>query len=182
LKEGIGLTEEIYIFDIDGCIMPPIISNLDENKRSREQNVNEIVSRGHKIKLFPEFVDYFQKRCKDAKLVIFLTGRKKSEFGKLTKSHLKTLNTIRRHRIIFYPERNSHKPDEYFEWKIRNIRALININGKHQNKGKKKKLLFKIFDDMDGYFAELKELSKNMGAKLEFYAIDGKTNWGSLRN
>ena len=49
---------EVYIFDIDGCIMPPIISNFDENGEPREKLVNEAKNIGRKIKLFSNFI-YF---------------------------------------------------------------------------------------------------------------------------
>ena len=53
------LAEEIYIFDIDGCIMPPIISNFNDDDKSREKTVNEIVNNRSKIKLYTEFVKYY---------------------------------------------------------------------------------------------------------------------------
>lgn len=35
---------------------------------------------------------------------------------------------------------------------------------------------------MDEYFAKLKELSRNMEAKIQFYVINGRNNWISLKN
>ena len=86
------LAEEIYIFDIDGCIMPPIISNFNgDNDKSGEKTVNEIINNGSKIKLYNEFVKYYKNNCRKAESVVFITGRKKREFGELTKNHLKPL-------------------------------------------------------------------------------------------
>ena len=176
------MSEEIYIFDIDGCIMPPIISNFNDDDKSREKTVNEIVSNGSKIKLYTEFVKYYKKNCRKAESVVFITGRKKSEFGKLTESQLKPLDDTKRYRIIYYPERITHEPNEYFEWKIKNIKELINANGRNQYNDYSKVRFFKIFDDMDEYFPKIKELSEIFGVKVKFYFINGKNSWESLNN
>ncbi len=182
MKERISLTREIYIFDIDGCIMPPIVSNFDDNDNSREDFVNEIVDNGSKIKLYTDFIKYYKKNCRKAESVVFITGRKKSEFGKLTTSQLKPLDHIRIYQIIYYPEGKQHKSNEYFEWKIKNIQELINTNGKNQYKDYSKKLFFKIFDDMDEYFPKIKQLSEIFGVKVKFYSINGENSWKSLNN
>lgn len=83
------MTKEIYIFDIDGCIMPPIISNFGENAEIREKTINEAIRNGHKVKLFPDFINYYKKSCKQAELMVFITGRKHSEIGKLTENLFK---------------------------------------------------------------------------------------------
>jgi len=181
LRDGIRLAEEIYIFDIDGCIMPPIISNFnDDDNKSREKTVNEIVDNGSKIKLYTDFVEYYIKNCRKADSVVFITGRKKSEFGKLTESQLKPLNNIKRYRIIYYPERKTHEPSEYFEWKVKKIQEIINMNGKNQDIDYNKRIFFKIFDDMGEYFLMLKEFSEKFRLKVKLFLINEGEGWNSL--
>ena len=184
MRDGIGLAEEIYIFDIDGCIMPPIISNFneDDDDKSREKIINEIVDNGSKIKLHKDFVKYYKRNCERSESVIFITGRKKSGFGKLTESQLKPLNKIKRYRVIYFPERKLHESDVYFEWKIKKVKELINRNGKIQYKDHSKARFFKIFDDMDEYFPKIKELSEIFGVKVKLYSINGENSWESLKN
>jgi len=117
--------EYMYIFDIDGCIMPAIISNSDDNNHTRKKIVKESINKGQKIKLYPDFINYYKKHCERAKLVVFITGRKKSEFGSLTEVQLKPLNKIQRYQIIYYPEGKGHKLDEYFEWKVKKIEEIL---------------------------------------------------------
>lgn len=162
--------------------MPPIISNSDDNNNSREKTVKESVSNGYKIELFPDFINYYKKHCGRAKIVVFITGRKKSEFGKLTEFHLKLLDRIKRYKIIYYPEGKYHKSNEYFEWKIKKIQKILNINEINQSNDYKKRLSFKIFDDMDDYFPKIKELSKKFGVKIQFNLIKGENSWNFLNN
>ena len=176
------MTEDIYIFDIDGCVMPPIISNFNDNHTSRKETVKEVINNGHTIKLYPDFIKYYKRNCERSESVIFITGRKKSEFGKLTESQLKPLNKIKRYQIIYYPERNVHESDIYFEWKIKKVKKLINRNGKIQYKDHSKARFFKIFDDMDEHFPKIKELSEIFGVKVKLYSINGKNSWESLNN
>ena len=102
------MKEDIYIFDIDGCIMPAIISNSEDNNHSREKTVKDSINNGQKIKLYPDFINYYKKNCERAKSIFFITGRKKSEFGSLTEVQLKPLNKIQRYQIIYYPEGKGH--------------------------------------------------------------------------
>ena len=176
------MTEEIYIFDIDGCIMPPIISNFDDNNNSREETVKESVSNGQKMELFPEFIKFYQNHCERAKLVIFITGRKKSEFGDLTEFHLKPFDGLKRYKIIYYPEGKPHNSDEYFEWKIKEIQKILNINEKNQFNEYNNSVSFKIFDDMDDYFPKIKDLSKKFGINIQLYLIKGENSWNFLNN
>ena len=180
MRDGIRLAEEIYIFDIDGCIMPPIISNFDDDDKSREKTVNEILKNGSKIKLYTDFIKYYKKNCIKAESVVFITGRKKSEFGKLTESHLKPLNKIKRYQIIYYPERKPLESDVYFEWKVKKIQEIINMNGKNQDIDYNKRIFFKIFDDMDEYFLMLKKFSEKFRLKAKLFLINEGEGWNSL--
>ena len=176
------MTEEIYIFDIDGCIMPPIISNFDDNDNAREETVKVSVSNGQKMELFPDFINYYKKHCERAKLVVFITGRKKSEFGELTEFHLKPFERIKRYKIIYYPEGKPHNSDEYFEWKIKKIQKILNIKEKNQFNDYNNSVSFKIFDDMDDYFPKIEDLSKKFGIKIQLYLIKGENSWNCLYN
>ena len=177
------LAEEIYIFDIDGCIMPPIISNFNgDNDKSREKTINEIINNGSKLKLYPEFVNYYRKNCRKAESVVFITGRKKREFGELTKNQLKPLKSVREFQIIYYPEGNHHKSDEYFEWKSKKIQKIIDgyLNGDKSVTYFKKTVLFNIFDDMNEYFTEIQDYGDKLSLEIYLFLIDGKDSWNSL--
>ncbi len=179
------MKEEIYIFDIDDCIMPAIISNSEDNNHSREQTVKESISNGHKIKLYPDFINYYKQHCERAKLVFFITGRKKSEFGSLTEFQLKPLDRIKRYQIIYYPEGKGHQTDEYFEWKIKKIEEILENNAKYQlNKSNNDKndLSVKIFDDMNDYFSKVEDLAKKFEIKIKFHLIKGEKSWIKLNN
>jgi len=180
LRDGIRLAEEIYIFDIDGCIMPPIISNFNDNHSSRKETVKEVINNGHTIKLYPDFIKYYKRNCERSESVIFITGRKKSEFGKLTESQLKPLNKIKRYRVIYFPERKLHESDVYFKWKVKKIQEIINMNGKNQDIDYNKRIFFKIFDDMGEYFLMLKEFSEKFRLKVKLFLINEGEGWNSL--
>jgi len=182
IERGIGLTEDIYIFDIDGCVMPPIISNFNDNHTSRKETVKEVINNGHTIKLYPDFIKYYKRNCERSESVIFITGRKKSEFGKLTESQLKPLNKLKRYRVIYFPERNIHESDIYFEWKIKKVQELINNNGKNQYNDYSKVRFFKIFDDMDEHFPKIKEFSEKLGLLVNLFLINGGKSWDSELN
>ncbi len=178
---------EVYIFDIDGCIMPPIISNFDENGEPREKIVNEAKNIGRKIKLFSNFINYYAKSCKRAKSVFFITGRKYSEFGKLTESKLNLLKRLRAFQIIFYPEGKVHESDEYFEWKSDRVQKIINnhINRNNRNsvdKDYRDNTVFHIFDDMNDYFPKIKEFSETIGLEVNLSLITGEKSWNSFLN
>ncbi len=67
---------EVYIFDIDGCVMSPIFSDFT-NDETREKIVGDAVHNGNGLKLFPDFVKYYKKYCIQGESIFFITGRKK---------------------------------------------------------------------------------------------------------
>ncbi len=174
--------EEIYIFDIDGCVMPPIILNFNDSHSSKKKEVKEVLKNGQRIKLYPDFVKYYRRNCIRSGTVIFITGRKESEFGKLTESQLKPLNKIKRYQIIFYPEGNTHEPDLYFEWKTKQIKKIIDSLGRKQYYDNSNQKFFRIFDDMDDYFSNIEEFSKNYELIVELFLIMGEKTWNSELN
>ena len=162
---------EVYIFDIDGCIMPPIFSDLDNNE-TREKIVGDAVHNGNGIKLFPGFVKYYKKYCIQAESIFFITGRKKSEFDSITDKHLGPLVDIKRFTVIYYPEAKSHKKRKYFNWKAQIIKNLI----KNTNCEKK----FNIFDDLKDYFPKIRKFGDKRNIQINLTLIENENNWNQL--
>ena len=50
-------------------MIPSIISDFDDNNNSRKEPADEVVNNGHKIKLYPEFIHYYKKNCKQAEFI-----------------------------------------------------------------------------------------------------------------
>ena len=172
---------EVYIFDIDGCIMTPIFSDLGNNE-SREKIVNDAVHNGSGIKLFPDFVKYYKKYCIKAESIFFITGRKRSEFGKLTNKHLLPLVNIKKFSVIYYPEAKSHKIRKYFNWKAKRIKVIIKntIMKKRLNNSTKKVFTFNIFDDMNNYFSTIRKFGDKREIQMHLTMIENKNSWDQL--
>ena len=172
---------EVYIFDIDGCIMPPIFSDLDNNE-TREKIVGDAVHNGNGIKLFPGFVKYYKKYCIQAESIFFITGRKKSEFGKLTSKHLQPLVTIKKFNIIYYPEVKPHKIRKYFNWKTKIIKAIIKdtANKKHFNISTEENYNFNIFDDMNDYFLKIRKFEDKWDIQILLTMIENENSWNQF--
>ena len=171
--------EEIYIFDIDGCVLPPIFSNFIGKHSSREKLVVDIEKNGYKIPLFPEFLTFYEKKCKNARSVIFITGRKENEFGNLTQSQLKPLEHIKSYKVIYYPEEKEHRAQEYYDWKVDQINKILKaeIEKKKFDINQNSNLKVKIYDDMVKYFPRLKKKAKLLELELELFKIKGKKSW-----
>ena len=174
--------KEICIFDIDGCILPSIFPNLDDNSKSREKLIVDALKNIDNISLFPEFVIYYNRFCEHSESIIFITGRKESEFGELTKTQLSPLKDIKEFGIIYYPERNSYESNEYFNWKIKKILEIFNdkIFQGFSDKSSKKDHYFKIFDDMPDYFPKVEEFAKNLYIQVKLVRINKSESWSSL--
>lgn len=176
--------KDIYIFDIDGCVMPPIFSNFVNKNDPRERIVKFVEENGHKFELYPEFIAFYEKNCRAVELVIFLTGRKKSEFGKLTESQLSLVNGIKNFKIIYFPEGKTNKEKEYYDWKVEQIHKIIKerINNNLFKKNYKKALSIKIFDDLINYFPQIENIAGELQLEIELYKIEGRESWLSLLN
>jgi len=174
--------KEIYILDIDGCVMSPIFSNFVNKNGSRKKIVEDVEKNGYKIELFTEFIAFYKKYCKNAEAVIFLTGRKESEFGKLTESQLNSLFVIMDFTVIYYPEEKENRADEYYDWKVDQIHKIIkvNINGKLLNRECKNNLNIKLYDDLIKYFPEIEKIAKELELKIHLFKIDGNESWKSF--
>ena len=175
------MMKEVYIFDIDGCVMPPIFSDI-ENDESREKTIRKIVDTSNNIKLYPDFIRFYDKHCKNAEMIFFITGRKGSEFGKLTEKQLESLSNIRNFQIIYYPEKKSHKIRKYFSWKVKKIKRIIKNAAKFKSfkDNNDKTLKFNIFDDMDGYFTKIEDFATHYGVQAHLSLIENDNSWNIL--
>ena len=175
------MMKEVYIFDIDGCVMPPLFSDF-ENDESREKTIKKIVENSNNTELYPDFITFYDKHCKKAEMIIFITGRKMSEFGKLTENQLESLSNIRDFQIIYYPEKKSHKIRKYFSWKVKKIRKIIKnaANYKTFKDDDEKIIKFNIFDDMDGYFSKIEDYATHYGVQAHLSLIENDKSWNYL--
>ena len=173
--------KEVYIFDIDGCVMPPIFSDF-QNDELREKTISKIVENSDNIKLYPDFIRFYDKHCKNAEMIFFITGRKGSEFGKLTETQLESLSTIRNFQIIYYPEKKSHKVRKYFSWKVKKIKKIIKNEAKFKTfkDNGEKTINFNIFDDMDGYFSKVEDFATHYGIQAHVSLIENESSWNQL--
>ncbi len=172
---------EVYIFDIDGCVMSPIFPDTN-NEETRESIVGVSVHNGNGIKLFPNFVKYYEKYCVQAESIFFITGRKKSEFGRLTDNHLRPLVDIKPFKVIYYPEAKPHKIRKYFNWKAKRIKAIIKStnNKKYFNISTKENFRFNIFDDMNEYFSKIRKLRDKRDIQIHLTMIENENSWNQL--
>ena len=174
------LTREVYIFDIDGCIMPPIFTNFNKNE-PRKKIVKDVIKNGNNVKLYPNFIEFYRKYCKKAELIFFITGRKSSEFGKLTENQLQSLTNIRKYQIIYYPESKKHKIKKYFTWKTKEIEKIIKntIKSKDFIDCIEEKVKFFIFDDLNDYFPRIKKYESKYKVQIYLGFIDNKNMWNT---
>ncbi len=169
---------EVYIFDIDGCVMSPIFPETN-NEKAREKVVGDAVHNGNGIKLFPDFVKYYKKHCVQAESIFFITGRKKSEFGRLTDNHLCPLVDIKPFEVIYYPEAKSHKKRKYFRWKAKKIKGIIKDRNIENpvNISNKENYKFKIFDDLNNYFPKIRKFGDRRDIQIHLTLIENENNW-----
>ncbi len=172
---------EIYIFDIDGCVMPPIFSNFNSNG-SRKNIVKEVIKNGNNVNLYSAFIKFYEKYCIQAELVFFITGRKRSEFGTLTENQLQSLANIKLFQTIYYPEGKSHKIKKYFTWKAKKIKEIIKntLNTKNFSKNSQENVKFTIFDDMNDYFPKIRKFKDNYRVQIHLTLIENENRWNLL--
>jgi len=172
---------EIYIFDIDGCVMPPIFSNFNSNE-TRKIIVKEVIKNGNNVNLYPVFIKFYEKYCIQSESVFFITGRKKSEFGKLTENQLQPLANIKLFQVIYYPEGKSHKIQKYFAWKVKEVKEIIKnaMKNKRFNESSNENINFNIFDDMNEYFPRIREFKDTYSVNIHLTLIDKENSWNIL--
>lgn len=70
------LMGEVFIFDIDGCIMPNIFFIHDKSIKSTNNSNQKNIKNISKLSLYPEFIGFYKINCSRSLAVYFLTGRK----------------------------------------------------------------------------------------------------------
>ncbi|MFW9818358.1 MAG: hypothetical protein ACFFE5_02015 [Candidatus Thorarchaeota archaeon] len=173
--------KNIYIFDIDGCVMPVIFENFNSGE-PRKKVISDAIKNGNKASLYPEFIEFYKKLSREAESIYFLTGRKYKEFGKITENQLQILNDFRDFQIIYYPERKSYKSHQYFAWKVKEIKKIIKNSIKRaKSQGNLDGALkFNIFDDMSDHFTDIKKIKEISNHQIQLTVIKSKSNWGHL--
>jgi hypothetical protein len=176
-----ALMKEVYIFDIDGCVMPVIFKNFN-SADPRRKIISDAIKNGNKTGLYPKFIEFYKKNCREAFSVYFLTGRKYKEFGKLTGNQLRELKDYRNFQIIYYPERKSYKSHQYFAWKVKEIRKIVKNTIKKDivQESMNEKLKFNIFDDMNDHFPKIKIMKEFSNLKLQLTVIESENNWNNF--
>lgn len=136
---------DIFIFDIDGCIMPNAFPIIKDAKNENDAKNQEILKKASKLSLFPEFIEFYKKNCAKSLAVYFITGRKQKYYGKITESQLKPLKIYKNYLIKHFPDNKSHNIKEYFHWKANAIKRII-------NQWPQDLVRFHIYDDLKDLF------------------------------
>ena len=165
----------VFMFDIDGCILPNLFENYGWAKnQDRATVIREVNERGKNASLFPNFVTYFGMHCKDAVKIFFITGRQENEFFWLTIRNLQELGKFRYDfDIIWYPSNKKHEARTYFKWKVDTIKKLMKGLRAHGVK-------YAIFDDLPDYFLKLRKFANKRG--IECHVARRKSNEDWKRN
>ena len=178
--------KEIYVFDIDGCVLPQIFPNITENNSTSEKVIKESLERSKNVILYDEFVEFYEKNCINAYRVVFITGRKRRSLGEMTDEQLSPLRKTRTPDIIYYPEDKDHVVTDYFDWKVEKVQEVIKKDvhrGNDVSNGNlRKDLIFKIYDDMPEYFSKIQEIAENQGINVVLTPIKGPEDWKDLIN
>jgi len=162
-----GKNRNMFIFDIDGCIMPSLFPNLKaQDPEERDALIKKVIQKGVGMKPYSSFSRFLKNNVRHDDLIYFVTGRQESSFGNLTRHQLvkyiyltKTLP-----EIIFYPEHGTYEEKSYLKWKHETIRDLLQIGYFHH-----------VFDDMNGYFDPLENVH---GCKC--YQVQDEKDWDRL--
>ncbi len=166
---------DVFIFDIDGCIMPNIFPLIKESKTDGGHISQEIVKKASDISLFPEFIEFYKQNCAQCQAVYFITGRKRKYYGKITESQLEPLKIYKDYIIKHFPDNKPHILKEYFHWKAKNIKDIM-------NQWSQDSVRFHIFDDLIDLFPiiskEILPIVKNFNCQL----IQEKDDWIHIMN
>jgi len=136
---------DVFIFDIDGCIMPNIFSIQEKSKKSNSNSNRENMKNLSQLSLYPEFLKFYKINCPKSIAVYFLTGRKQRDYGTITEKQLRPLQSYKNFAIKYYPEGKPHKLTEYFKWKAISIKVIM-------NQWKQDFVRFHIYDDLEELF------------------------------
>ena len=155
------MNNNVFIFDIDGCIMPNIFKNYDwDGDQDRETVIKEVNKFGKDVPLFPDFIKYYKTFCKNALKIYLITGRQEEEFKELTFHNLQPVFDIQYDfTIVWYPPDKKHKAKTYFNWKLNRTKKIIKGYEKSSRKYSLK-LSYHIYDDLVDYFPQIDKYAK----------------------
>lgn len=161
--------KDIYIFDIDGCIMPNRFQNFTE-AMDLSENLNHIIKdKITNLSLFPEFLEFFKLNCVKSSAIYFITGRKQKEYGKITERQLGPLKKYKNFLLKFYPDDKPYIKKEYFNWKYNTITRIIEY---HHNDFEN----IHIYDDFEDVIFKLREIS-TLNHKIHCNLIQKQRDW-----
>ena len=143
---------DIFIFDIDGCIMPNLFQNFTEDTSLSDTLNYNIKDQVARLCIFPEFLDFYKCYCGHSLAVYFITGRKENQYGKITKQQLLPLKKYKTFDVKFYPDEKYHVKTEYIDWKFNLISKIINQNHIHCES-------VHIYDDFEDLIFRLKDFT-----------------------
>ena len=91
----------------------------------------------------------------------------------MTDKQLQPLLNLKKFDIIYYPESKPHKIQEHFDWKVKEIKEII-------EKSPRGNFVFKIFDDMSDYFPKLRKFAGKQNIQLYLKIIETETSWSQF--
>jgi hypothetical protein len=150
--------DKLCIIDIDGCILNDIFVNFDN-----VMSIKEVRNKLKKEKLFDMFLDFVYNQIGKNDEIIFLTGRKEKELGKITRKQLKPLDNMRvKYSVIYYPECLEINRKNYYWFKVLNCNNLIMKNSE-------KRII--VIDDNDYWFKGIINTRFH-----DLFRVNGKNN------
>jgi len=154
---------DVFIFDIDGCIMPNIFPLIKDTQMEDDRITQDILKKASNISLFPEFIEFYKQNCAKCLAVYFITGRKRKYYEKITESQLQPLKNYKNYIIKYFPDNKPHILKEYFHWKAKTIKNIM-------NQWSKSSVRFHIYDDLEELFhlitKEVPPIVRNYNCKL----------------
>jgi len=119
----------INIFDLDGCSMKQVFPNT-----ITEVSPAKMISKLQDITLFPAFLRYYLLSSRKTIANIFITGRRKSNYERITKDQLRPAKAIKSYEIRYFNEDWKHIQENivsFFGIKEESFSQLL--NKRHEN-------------------------------------------------
>jgi hypothetical protein len=149
--------------------MPNLFQNFTEYSDNSDILPNNCKDKVARLRIFPEFIEFFKRNCINSLAIYFITGRKLKEYGEITERQLNPLKKYRNFSLKFYPEDKSHFKKEYFDWKYHIITQIIDYN--HRDS-----VNIHIYDDFEDIIFRLSEIS-SLNQKIHCNLIQKQTDW-----
>jgi len=166
---------DIFIFDIDGCIMPDIFPNIKEIQIDNKIIEFEYKKKASNVSLYPEFIEFYKKNCTNSLAVYFLTGRKQKYYGRITQSQLKPLKIYKHYSIKHFPDNKPHISKEYFHWKAKTIKGIMN-QWFHDS------VRYHIYDDVEDIFPFIFREIPHVEGEYNCNLIQEQDDWVHIIN